>query len=83
MESKYKNQALLVAIEAREKKKLMFTKKDDYLDSRGFSKTKTNIFNISKSNTPRGQTAPSNTRLAANKLIDIPDLNLSTLTKEL
>lgn len=83
MESKYTRQALLVAIEAREKKRQMFTKKEDFLDSRGFSKTKTNMFNISKFNGGRVGESASSKRFTANKISVVPDLNLNTLTKEL
>lgn len=72
----------MVAIEAREKKRQMFSKKDDCLDSRGFSKTKTNMFTISKFNGTRmGDTASSKTKLLAQKVSVVPDLSLNALTK--
>ena len=62
----------------------MFTKKDDYLDSKGFTKTKTNIFTISKFNGTRmGETASSKTKLLAQKVGVVPDMALNTLTKDL
>jgi hypothetical protein len=62
----------------------MFTKKDDCIDSRGFTKTRTNMFNISKFNTNRiAETAASKTRIITQKIIVVPDFNLNTLTKEL
>lgn len=72
----------MVAIEAREKKRQMFSKKDDCLDSRGFSKAKTNMFTISKFNGTRmGDTASSKTKLLAQKVSVVPDLSLNALTK--
>lgn len=53
-EYKYTKQSLLVAIEAREKKRQMFSKKDPMQNSRGFMKTKTNMFNITKCSGSRG-----------------------------
>lgn len=60
----------------------MFSKKDDCLDSRGFQKTKTNMFTISKFNGTRmGDTASSKTKLLAQKVSVVPDLSLNALTK--
>lgn len=60
----------------------MFSKKDDFLDSRGFQKTKTNMFTISKFNGTRmGDTASSKTKLLAQKMSVVPDLSLNALTK--
>jgi hypothetical protein len=50
LESKYTRQALLVTIEAREKKRQMFSKKDDFVETKSSFKTKTNMFTISKFN---------------------------------
>lgn len=83
LESKYTKQALLVAIEAREKKKQMFTKKDDFLDTKGFNRTKTNMFTISKfSGVRMGETASSKTRLMSTQKIGVVnDMSLNALTK--
>jgi hypothetical protein len=40
----------MVTIEAREKKRQMFTKKDDFVETKSSFKTKTNMFTISKFN---------------------------------
>ena len=39
-----------MAIEAREKKRQMFSKKDDLVETKSFSKAKTNMFTITKFN---------------------------------
>jgi hypothetical protein len=84
-EAKYTKQALLVAIEAREKKRQMFTKKDEVMDnSRSFSKmNKTNMFTISKFNGSRyGDMNSSKSKLGIKSAV-VPDLSLNTLTKDL
>lgn len=85
LESKYTKQALLVAIEAREKKRQMFIKKDDLMDTKNLSKTKTNIFTISKySGFKMGDNLSSaKNRTMTQKVTVVPDLSLSVLTKEL
>jgi hypothetical protein len=77
LEYKYTKQSLLVAIEAREKKRQMFTKKDHNLleTSKGFNKTKSNLFNITKYSQNRGM----NTQKA--KIMPQFDLSLQALTK--
>jgi hypothetical protein len=62
----------------------MFTKKEDLLDSKSFSKTKVNMFTISKFNGTRlGDTASSKTKQIAQKSAPFQDLSLNSLTKEL
>lgn len=82
-ESKYTKQALLVAIEAREKKRQMFSKKDDLLDTKGFSKVKSNMFTISKFPGSRfGETVcSSKNKQLSIKPSNILDLSLNALTK--
>lgn len=79
LEYKYTKQSLLVAIEAREKKRQMFTKKDNNLleNSKGFSKTRSNLFSISKFTQPRPAPTPSP------KTVPHFDLSLQALSKEL
>ena len=88
LESKYTKQALLVAIEAREKKRQMFTKKDDLVENKSFSKTKTNMFTISKFNgsfngTKMSDTASSKNKTSTQKVSVVADFSLNALTKEL
>jgi hypothetical protein len=66
-----------VAIEAREKKRQMFTKKDNNLleNSKGFSKTRSNLFSISKFAHPRPAPTPSP------KTLPHFDLSLQALSK--
>lgn len=76
-EYKYTKQSLLVAIEAREKKRQMFSKKDSLENSKGFLRTKTNLFNITKVSGSRGF---STQKIKANPQFD---LSLQALSKEL
>lgn len=74
---RYTKQSLLVAIDAREKKRQMFSKKDPLQNSKGFCKTKTNMFNITKFSASRGfssQKAKTSAQF---------DLSLQSLSKEL
>jgi hypothetical protein len=60
----------------------MFTKKDDYLDTKSFSKTKTNIFTITKFNGSKfGDTSSSKAKLLAQKALPNQDLSLNALIK--
>ena len=60
----------------------MFTKKDDLLDTKGFNRSKTNMFTISKFPATRfGETSSSKNKLMSVKGSNIPDLSLNTLTK--
>lgn len=76
-EYRYTKQSLLVAIEAREKKRQMFSKKDHNVleNSKGFSKSKTNLFSITKFSQSKG--------FSAQKVKALPqfDLSLQALSK--
>ncbi len=66
----------------------MFTKKDDLMETKSFSKTKTNMFTITKfngsfNNTKMNETASSKGKTMLQKVTVVPDLGLNALTKEL
>lgn len=62
----------------------MFTKKDDLIDTKGFSKSKTNMFTISRYPANRNNESNSSKNKAfPAKSSNIPDFSLNTLTKEL
>lgn len=61
----------------------MFSKKEDITDIRSFSKTKTNMFNISKFQGARsnGLDLSTKNKQLSIKSSNIPDLSLNILTK--
>lgn len=61
----------------------MFSKKEDITDVRSFSKTKTNMFNISKLPGTRysGLDSSTKNKQLSIKSSNIPDLSLNVLTK--
>ena len=62
----------------------MFTKKDDLIDSKSFSKSKRNMFNINKFPGSRfGETFSSKNKNLSVKSSNILDLSLNGLTKQL
>lgn len=61
---------------------MMFTKKDDYLETKSFNKSKTNMFTISKFNGSKfGETNSSSKAKLLVKNTSVPDLSLNALTK--
>ena len=82
-EARYTKQALIVAIEAKEKKKMMFTKKTEDYNSNYGSRTRHMAITANKFSSARfGEKSTMRSRVLQKTFSNV-DLNLNALTKEL